>query len=65
MSRPTPLELAGRAEWLKHALETARTEGRTISAAQRAVMNRYVAGDISGDEVREQLLRLFETPELS
>ncbi|HUH84942.1 MAG TPA: antitoxin VbhA family protein [Stellaceae bacterium] len=65
MSRPTPLELAGRAEWLRHALDTARSEGRTISVAERAVMDRYAAGEISGDDVREQLLRLFETPELS
>ena len=65
MSKPTPLELAGRVEWLRHALEAARSEGRSISAAERAVMDRYVAGEISGDEVREQILRLFETPELS
>ena len=65
MSKPTPLELAGRAEWLKRALEAARSEGRSISGAERAVMDRYVAGEISGDDVREHILRLFETPELS
>ena len=65
MSKPTPLELAGRAEWLKHALDAARSERRPISAAERTLMDRYVAGEISGDEVREQILRLFETPELS
>jgi hypothetical protein len=65
MSKPTASELAGRAAWREHALATARAEGRAISVAERAVMDRYVAGEISGDEAREAILRLFETPELS
>jgi hypothetical protein len=33
----TEFELAGRAEWLNHALEMARRDGRDISAAEREV----------------------------
>jgi hypothetical protein len=58
----TNLERAGRADWLRRALECAELDGRVVSGAERAVMDRYVRGEISGDEVREQILRLFETP---
>jgi hypothetical protein len=62
MAKPTAYELAGRIEWLNQALEAARREGRSISAAERAVMDRYVAGEITGEEARHEILRLFETP---
>ena len=61
----TPFELAGRAEWVSHALEAARREGRVVSAAERDVMDRYARGEISGDEARQEILRLFETPHVS
>jgi hypothetical protein len=61
----TAFELAGRAEWVSHALEAARREGRVVSAAEREVLERYASGAISGDEARQQILRLFETPHLS
>ena len=59
---PAEFELAGRAEWLNHMLETARCEGRVFSAAERAVMERYARGEISGDEARQEILFLFERP---
>lgn len=62
---PTALELAGRAEWVNRALEEARRDGRIVCAAERAIMARYARGEISGDEVRQEILRLFETPSLS
>ncbi len=64
-AKPTAVELAGRVEWVSHALEEARREGRVVSAAERAVMERYARGEISGDEVRQAILRLFETPQQS
>jgi uncharacterized membrane protein len=64
-AKPTAIELAGRVEWVNHALEEARREGRIVSAAERAVMERYARGEISGDEARQEILRLFETPHLS
>ncbi|HXZ00123.1 MAG TPA: hypothetical protein VEI03_08995 [Stellaceae bacterium] len=64
-AKPTAIELAGRVEWVSRALEEARREGRVVSAAERAIMERYARGDISGDEVRQEILRLFETPHFS
>ena len=61
--QPTSAELKGRTEWLHFVLDTARREGRVITAAEHAVFQRYVAGEIDGDEVRRRLLRLFETAE--
>ncbi len=61
----TAAELAGRAEWVSHALETARREGRIVSAAERQVLERYAQGAITGDEARQEILRLYETPHLS
>lgn len=61
----TAFELAGRVEWVGHALEAARREGRVVSAAEREVMDRYARGELTGDEVREEILRLFERPHLS
>jgi uncharacterized membrane protein len=58
----TALELAGRAEWVAHALDIARREGRVVSDAEREVLERYARGEISGDEAREEILRLYETP---
>jgi hypothetical protein len=58
--RLTSLELKGRAEWLHFVLEAARREGRMISAAEHSVFERYIAGEIDGDETRQQLLGLFE-----
>jgi hypothetical protein len=60
--RLTACELAGRAEWMSHRLEDARLEGRAISATERAFMDKYVAGEITGDELRLEILRLFEKP---
>lgn len=65
VAKLTAFELAGRAEWVSHALEAARREGRVVSAAERDVMDRYARGDISGDEARQEILRLFETPHIS
>ena len=65
MSKPTSSELAGRAAWREHALSVARAEGRTVCAAERALMDRYVAGEITGDELRDAILRVFETPEVA
>ncbi|HYM04881.1 MAG TPA: antitoxin VbhA family protein [Stellaceae bacterium] len=59
-TQPAEIELAGRAEWLGHALEAARRDGRVICAAERAVMERYVRGEITGDEAREEILRIFD-----
>jgi hypothetical protein len=59
--RPTNFELKGRAEWLHFILEAARREGRVISAAEHALFERYIAGEIDGDEARRQILLLFET----
>jgi hypothetical protein len=61
--KPTTAELQGRAEWLHFVLEAARREGRVISAAEHSVFERYIAGEIDGDEARRRLLRLFETAE--
>jgi Antitoxin VbhA len=61
--QPTSTELKGRVEWLHFVLEAARREGRVITAAEHSVFQRYVAGEIDGDEVRRRLLRLFETGE--
>ncbi len=61
----TAFELAGRVEWVSHALEAARREGRVVSSGEREVMDRYARGEISGDEARQEILRLFETPHLS
>jgi uncharacterized membrane protein len=58
----TAFELAGRAEWVAHALEVARREGRAVSAAEREVLERYAQGEISGEEARSAILRLYETP---
>jgi hypothetical protein len=60
-SKPTSIELQGRVEWLHFVLDAARREGREISPAERAVFERYIAGEIDGDETRRQLLLLFET----
>ena len=59
-SQPAEIELAGRAEWLSHALEAARRDGRVICTAERAVMERYARGEITGDEAREAILCIFE-----
>jgi hypothetical protein len=61
----TAFELAGRVEWRNYSLEAARLEGRVISAAERTIMDRYVDGEITGDEARLEMLRLFETPGVS
>ena len=58
--RPTEFELQGRAEWLRLAVEAARREGREISAAERAVFERYASGEISGEEARHEIVRLYE-----
>jgi len=58
----TVFELAGRAEWVDRALEAARREGRVVSAAEREVMDRYARGELSGEQVRDEILRLYETP---
>jgi hypothetical protein len=58
--KPTKFELQGRAEWLRLALESAHREGREISAAERAVFDRYANGEISGEEARREIVRLFE-----
>ena len=60
-TKPTSVELQGRVEWLHFVLDAARREGRLISAAEHAVFERYIAGEIDGDETRRELLRLFET----
>jgi len=61
----TAFELAGRVEWVSHALEAARREGRVVSSAEREIMDRYARGEITGDETREEILRFYERPHLS
>lgn len=61
----TAFELAGRVEWVGRALEAARREGRFVSAAERLVMDRYARGEISGEDARAEILRLYETPQVS
>ena len=56
----TECELQGRAEWLRLALESAHRDGREISAAERAVLDRYASGEITGEEARREIVRLFE-----
>jgi hypothetical protein len=55
-------ELRGRGEWLRLALRAAEEEGRFISSDERRIMERYVRGEIMGEEARELILRLHETP---
>ncbi len=58
-------EFAGRAEWVDRALYAARREGRVVSPGERAILERYARGAISGEEARQEILRLYETPPLS
>ena len=58
--KPTEYELRGRADWLRLALECAHREGREISAAERAIYERYTNGEITGEEARHEIVRLFE-----
>jgi len=56
----TEFELQGRAEWLRLALDSAYREGREVSAAERAIFDRYANGEITGDEARREIVRLYE-----
>jgi hypothetical protein len=58
----TEVELRGRNEWLRLALRAAEDEGRYISTEERLVMERYARGEIMGEEARDLILRLHETP---
>jgi ADP-ribose pyrophosphatase YjhB (NUDIX family) len=62
--RPTSIELRGRVEWMHFVIEAARREGREITRAERSVFERYFTGEIDGDEARQQILQILETPAL-
>lgn len=49
--------LKGRANAVKNAIAITRMEGGEPSAFVREQLARYVAGDISADEMREAVLR--------
>ncbi len=55
---PASAELADRRRFVENALGSLRIEGLEIDAQTRAIADRYIAGDISGDEMTQAILQL-------
>ena len=51
-------ELADRRRFVENALGSLRIEGLEIDVQTRMIADRYIAGDISGDEMTQAILNL-------
>ena len=50
--------IAERRRYVENALGSLRIEGLEIDEATRAIADRYVAGEISGDEMTHAILQI-------